>query len=49
MVDITGIAWNSENRDEEIVRLIPLERLQPDDIHQTQVDQPEFGESGQGR
>ena len=35
MVDITGIALNSENRDEEMIRLIPLERLKPDDIHQT--------------
>jgi len=27
MVGITGIVWNSENRDEEIVGLILLEQL----------------------
>jgi hypothetical protein len=27
MVSITGIVWNSENRDEEIVKLMLLEQL----------------------
>ena len=27
MVGITGIVWNSENRDKEIVKLILLEQL----------------------
>ena len=35
MVGITGIVWNSENRDEEIVRLVLLEQLKLVDVHQT--------------
>gem|GEM_PF-3839173 len=34
MVGITGIVWNSENRDEEIVRLILLEQLKLRHVHQ---------------
>ena len=34
MVSITGIAWNLENRDEEIVKLILLEQLNLYHIHQ---------------
>jgi hypothetical protein len=35
MVGITGIVWNSENRDEELIGLTPLERLGLYHIHQT--------------
>jgi len=34
MVSITGIVWNSENRDEEIVGLILLEQLKLRHVHQ---------------
>jgi len=34
MVGITGIVWNSENRDEQMVRLVLLEQLELCDIHQ---------------
>ena len=34
MVGITGIVWSSENRDEEMVRLILLEQLKLYHIHQ---------------
>jgi hypothetical protein len=34
MVGITGIVWNSENRDEEIVSLILLEQLKLYHIHE---------------
>ena len=34
MVSITGIVWNSENRDEEIVKLILLDKLKLYHVHQ---------------
>jgi len=34
MVSITGIVWNSENRDEEIVKLILLNQSKLVDVHQ---------------
>jgi len=34
MVSITGIVWNSENRDEEIVKLILLDQLKLIYVHQ---------------
>ena len=34
MVGITGIVWNSESRDEEIVKLILLEQLKLRHVHQ---------------
>jgi len=34
MVGITGIVWNSENQDEEIVKLILLDQLKLRHVHQ---------------
>jgi len=34
MVGITGIVWNSENRDEGMVKLILLEQPKLVDVHQ---------------
>ena len=49
MDSITGTVWNSENPNEEIVKLILLDQLELHYIHDAKIGQPQFGDHGQGQ